>query len=78
MPCAKTTSKLIEFLEDQRLELYNLEEDVGETTNLMAELPEIVNELYNRLETWRQEVDAQMPTPNPNYDSLRAPQFYSF
>ena len=70
--------KLIEFLEDQRLELYDLEEDIGETTNLVAELPEIVNELYNRLETWRQEVDAQMPTPNPNYDSLRAPQFYSF
>ena len=70
--------KLIEFLEDQRLELYNLEEDIGETTNLVAELPEIVNELYNRLETWRQEVDAQMPIPNPNYDSLRAPQFYSF
>lgn len=70
--------KLIEFLEDQRLELYDLEEDIGETTNLVAELPEIANELYDRLETWRKEVDAQMPTPNPNYDSLRAPQFYSF
>ena len=70
--------KLIEFLEDQRLELYDLEEDIGETTNLVAELPEIANELYDRLDTWRKEVDAQMPTPNPNYDSLRAQHFYSF
>ena len=70
--------KLIEFLEDQRLELYDLEEDIGETTNLVAQLPEVANELYDRLETWRKEVDAQMPTSNPNYDSLRAQQFYSF
>ncbi len=68
--------KLIEFLEDQRLELYDLEEDLGETNNLVADLPEIANELYDRLETWRKEVDAQMPTPNPNYDSLRAQRFY--
>ena len=70
--------KLIEFLEDQRLELYDLDEDIGETTNLMETLPEIATELYDHLETWRNEVGAQMPTANPGYDSLQAQQFYSF
>ena len=70
--------KLIEFLEDQRLELYDLEEDIGETTNLVGKLPEITTELYDRLATWRNQVGAQMPTANPNYDSLRAQNFYSF
>ena len=69
--------KLIEFLEDQRLELYDLDEDIGETTNLVEALPEITNELYDRLAAWRNEVGAQMPTTNPNYDSLRAPNFYA-
>lgn len=70
--------KLIEFLEDQRLELYDLEEDTGETTNLIEVLPEIATELYGRLASWREAVNAQMPSPNPNYDSLRAQEFYSF
>lgn len=70
--------KLIEFLEDNRLELYDLNEDLGETNNLVETLPEITNELYNRLESWRAEVGAQMPTDNPDYDSLRAQNFYAF
>ena len=70
--------KLIEFLEDQRLELYDLDEDIGETNNLVEVLPEITNELYDRLVTWRGETGAQMPTTNPNYDSLRAQNYYSF
>ena len=70
--------RLIEFLEDQRLELYDLEDDTGETTNLVEELPEIAAELYHRLSAWRDEVNAQMPTVNPNYDSVQSQEFYSF
>ncbi|WKN42938.1 sulfatase [Tunicatimonas pelagia] len=70
--------KLIEFLEDEHLELYNLEDDIGEANNLISEVPEVANDLYNQLETWRNEVSAQDPVPNPQYDSLKAKEFYRF
>jgi arylsulfatase A-like enzyme len=53
--------KLLEFLEDGRLELYNLHDDLGETKNLAAEQPEKAKELYSRLVAWRAEVKAPMP-----------------
>ena len=56
--------KLMEYLEDGRLELYNLREDLGETRNLAAEKPELAAELHARLVAWRQEVNAPMPTKN--------------
>jgi arylsulfatase A-like enzyme len=68
--------KLIEFHEDQRLELYDLEKDIGEENNLISEVPEVANDLYNRLEAWRKQVNAQMPLPNPQYDSLRTQEFF--
>ena len=37
--------KLMEFLEDGRLELYNLKEDIGEQHNLAESMPEKANEL---------------------------------
>jgi arylsulfatase A-like enzyme len=60
--------KLIEFYDDGRLELYDLRRDPSEQHNLTAQMPEKARELQQRLHAWRQEVGAQMPTPNPNYD----------
>ncbi len=60
--------KLIEFLDDMRVELYNLSDDIGEQHNLAAEMPDKVKELRNQLHAWRTKVGAQMPTRNPNYD----------
>jgi arylsulfatase A-like enzyme len=56
--------KLMEFLEDGRLELYNLRDDLGETNNRARELPEKTQELHARLIAWRAEVKAPMPTKN--------------
>jgi len=56
--------KLMEFLEDGRLELYNLSSDIGETKNLSLEMPEKAKELHNRLLAWRLDVNAPMPTKN--------------
>jgi arylsulfatase A-like enzyme len=56
--------KLMEFLEDGRLELYNLRDDIGETNNLAAANPDVARELYGRLKAWRADVNAPMPTPN--------------
>jgi arylsulfatase A-like enzyme len=56
--------KLMEYLEDGRLELYNLSDDIGETKNLAGEMPDKAKELHNRLVAWRAEVNAPMPTKN--------------
>jgi len=53
--------KLIEWYEDGKVELYNLREDVGETRDLSAQLPEKAAELKKMLGDWRKGVDAQMP-----------------
>ena len=63
--------KLIEFLDDMRVELYNLTDDIGEQHNLAAKMPEKVHELRERLHAWRKEVGAQMPTRNANYDPAK-------
>ncbi len=64
--------KLIEFFEDGHLELYNLAEDIGETTNIAEEKPELAARLQQELAQWRGRVDAAMPVENPDYDPARA------
>ena len=59
--------KLIEFYEDDRVELYNLKDDVGEQHDLAVDMPEKAKELRDRLHAWRKEVGAQMPTLNPDF-----------
>jgi arylsulfatase A len=66
--------KLIEFYEDGRLELFNLEDDPGERKNLAAKEPKRAAELHALLKRWRAEVRAVMPSPNPNYDPAKADQ----
>ncbi len=56
--------KLMEFLEDGRIELYNLADDIGETKNLAQANPAKAKELYDRLVNWRNQVHAPMPTKN--------------
>ena len=55
--------KLIEHLEYGKVELYDLEEDLGETVNLAGRMPERTKDLKKRLDAWRKDVDAAMPTP---------------
>lgn len=59
--------KLIHWLEDHRIELFDLENDIGETKNLAPKMPEKTMQLYHQLETWRNQVGALMPRPNPAY-----------
>lgn len=63
--------KLIEFFNDNRVELYHLGEDIGELQDLAAKLPDVTRKLHERLHAWRREIGAQMPTPNPRYDATR-------
>jgi len=64
--------KLIEFYHDQSLELYNLDNDIGEAKNLANKEPERAEKLLTQLRTWRRSVAAQMPTRNPKYDPRKA------
>jgi arylsulfatase A-like enzyme len=57
--------KLLEFFEDDRVELYDLQADPGEEKDLAAADPERAGDLRKKLAQWRQSVGAQMPTPNP-------------
>ncbi len=59
--------KLIEFFEDDSIELYNLRDDIGEKKDLSAAMPEKAAELRKRLDAWRAKVDAKMMKPNPAY-----------
>jgi len=59
--------KLIEFFEDDHVELYNLADDPVEATDLAAKEPERAKQLRQQLHDWRSSVDAKMPSLNPNY-----------
>jgi arylsulfatase A-like enzyme len=59
--------KLIELLEEDKLELYDIEADPGEMKDLSGEMPEKLAELKSLLDTWRNEMQAKMPDPNPAY-----------
>jgi len=63
----KGNYQLIEFYEDNRIELYNLKQDVREEKNLAETHPKKAEELKQILHKWRTEVNAQMPYPNPDY-----------
>ncbi|MEO5803268.1 MAG: sulfatase [Verrucomicrobiota bacterium] len=64
--------KLMEFFEDNHLELYNLKDDLSEKNNLAAKNPEKAKELQTKLAAWRKELNAPMPTPNkPSAESSK-------
>lgn len=66
--------KLIRFYADNddgsdRLELYDLKNDEGETKNLAAEKPEIVAELNELISGFLKDTDAVVPVHNPKFSS---------
>jgi arylsulfatase A-like enzyme len=61
--------KLIEFFEDNHVELYTLQDDIGETKNLAVSMPDKVNQLQQMLHNWQKDVNARFPSANPNYRS---------
>lgn len=60
--------KLIHFLDDNHTELYNLKDDISESSDLSLSYPEKTIKLLTQLDDWRRSVNAQMPSQNPNYD----------
>jgi len=54
--------KLIQYFENNDLELYNLKEDIGEKNNLAETKREKLNELLGILDIWRDETCAPIPS----------------
>lgn len=66
--------KLIEFYEEDRIELYNLEKDPGERMNLAVREAAVARALREDLRRWRASVRATLPKINPHYDPATAGQ----
>lgn len=62
--------KLMEYLEDGRLELYNLRDDIGESKNLATAMPDRTKAMHARLVAWRNETKAPMPRKSGPEDAL--------
>jgi arylsulfatase A len=63
--------KLLHFFEDDRVELYNLKNDMSEKMDLAQSNAKKATELRAKLTAWRKDVGAQLPTKNPNHDPAR-------
>jgi len=59
--------KMLEYLGDERIELFDLSTDLGETKNLAEEMPEKAAELIKKLHAWQEETNAGEVTLNPNF-----------
>lgn len=55
---------------EHEFELYDLEEDVGETTNLASVRPQTVDKLNKALDEWLQSTGALQPKVNPAFGNL--------
>jgi arylsulfatase A-like enzyme len=65
----KDNWKLHEHFEDGKVELYNLEEDLGEKKDLSKVHPELVQELLAELSAWRTSLGAPVPSElNDDYE----------
>lgn len=63
--------RLVEFFEDNRIELFNLNDDPAESRDLAAAQPEKAATMRSKLKAWRASVSAQLPTTNPDSDPAK-------
>ena len=63
--------KMVEWFEDGRTELFNLEADPGELHNVAFALRDQVADLRALIQAWREDVGAGMPQPNPEWEEGR-------
>ena len=59
--------KLIHYYEDDRVELFDLENDRSERTDLATTYPMRAKELKEQLDQWRESIGANAPKPNPDW-----------
>lgn len=59
--------KLIEFFEDNHVELYNIKEDTSEAHDLTDLQPKLRDKMLLKLKRWQKNIQAKVPVPNPYY-----------
>lgn len=59
--------KLLEYFEDNHVELYHLSDDPYEEHDLAAQMPERAAEMLKKLREWRESVGANLPEANPGF-----------
>jgi arylsulfatase A-like enzyme len=59
--------KLIEFFEDNSLELYDLRNDIGENCDISKKYPDLTQKMHSMLKKWQIEVQAKFPEANAEY-----------
>ncbi len=71
-PCSvirKGDWKLMQFFEDDSLQLYNVTQDLGEAENLAETHPEIAENLLKELQEWQLDTSAVIPSElNPDFN----------
>jgi len=60
--------KLLQFYNDNHIELYNLRTDIEERRDLKDTYPDIAAKLLQKLNQWRSSENAKVPTINPHYN----------
>jgi len=65
--------KLCYGYEDEKVELFNLDEDISEQNNLLLKEPEIANRLCSQLRDYLNKVKAQTPLDRQNNKPLKYP-----
>ena len=65
--------KMIEWFEDDRVELFDLATDPGETIDLAGDRPNTVLRLRGALAGWRLGIGAEMPRANPDFKPKTSP-----
>ena len=63
--------KLIEWMEDERVELFDVVDDLAEQHDLSNQRPELVKRLQGELDDWQRAVQAWFPISNPEYDPAK-------
>ena len=63
--------KIVENLVTGAFDLYNLEYDVNEMTDLKYSYPEKLEEMKTALDKWQEDTGAAMPVTNPEFDPVR-------
>jgi len=66
--CKNSQSVVIQYFENNDIELYNLKDDISEKNNMVKSNIKEANELVELLNKWRKETNAPIPSDlNPEF-----------
>jgi arylsulfatase A-like enzyme len=68
---------LVEFYDEEKVELYNLRSDIGEKQDMAAQHPEQVKKMQTALAAWRKDNDDQTNRPNPDFEPEKYRAIYT-